>query len=622
VIPTKKATKSLLTVVLAFILLLVNANIAFAIEIAYPGVKMSNPSLSDASAVITINFEDYFDMDEFNDYLVEQLKVTDCNSSNSYGYIDISHFNIPYSEQMSEELSTLIWYNSPELFRIYSLGLGRSSSTNTYTQLIFREYYSKEQYAEMHTEMVEAGEKLLAGIKGNEKLSDVDKALLLHDRIAITCQYDYDTYLNDYSNMPQSSYNAYGVLVLHDAVCMGYTLAYDYLLGEVGIKSDYCRSELLNHAWNIVYIDDKPYHVDVTWDDPTWDMSGRVKHTNFLRSTDGIKETDHHDNGTVDYITTPTDTTYDDYYWQDSITAFQLVDDEIYFFNTTEKTLYKLNNENGTDAESLLKIPGIWLGGAGKSQVMLVSDNENLYYSTPDTIYKYDIETKESTELYKVDLSTFAQYSCIYGLEYSDCKLTYVISVDNYYTSAEKLANSYSIDHHVPGEWVTIKEPTYEEYGEKQLSCKNCNIVLETKKIDILGKQSVTILENSVLDEENSIVFTGLDICKNAEDIFEFAENVTYNITPSITLNEIDFIGTGTFIEIYENEEKIAEYKIIVNGDLNGDSICDVIDASLAELALTKNRTPTTDECFAANGMVKEEIDIDSFQYVINTALG
>ncbi len=620
----KKATKSLLTVVLAFIIFMVNANVAFAIEIAYPGVKMSNPTLYDASTT-TINFEDYFDMDEFNDYLVEQLKVTDCRSSSSYGYIDISHFNIPYSEQMTTELQTLIWYNSPELFRIYSLGFQRTTSTNTYTDLIFREYYTKEQYAEMHTEMVEAGEKLLAGIKGNEKLSDVDKALLLHDRIAITCQYDYDTYLNDYSNMPQTSYNAYGVLVLHDAVCMGYTLAYDYLLGEVGIKSDYCTSDLLNHAWNIVYIDNKPYHVDITWDDPTWDMSGRVLHKNFLRSTAGIKETNHHKNGSIDYISTPTDTTYDDYYWQDSNTAFQLVDDEIYFFNTTEKTLCKLNEENGTDAESLLEIRYNWATSAtsfyGTSFVMLISDGENLYYNIPNAIYKFDVSTATAEEYYKPDLSGFDSYNFIYGLEYTDCKITYVINSDYQYTSAEKLTNSYSVVHHIPGDWVTVKEPTYEEYGEKQLLCKNCNTLLKTEQTDMLEKPPVTILENSVLDEENSIIFTELDLCKNTEEIIEFAETITYEITPSIVLNDNEFIGTGSVITIYENKEKIAEYKIIVNGDLNGDSVCDVIDASLAELSLNDNRTPTIDECFAANGMAKEIIDIDSFQYVVNAAL-
>lgn len=618
----KKATKSIITAVLAFIIFMVNGNVAFAAEIIFPDSDIGYPELYNSNST-EINLEDYFDVKAFNDYVVEQLKIVD-GSSSTIAKINISQFNIPYSSVMEEALRNLIWYNSPELFRISGLAIDATSSY--FYQLRFYSYYTKEEYIKMHAEMIEAAEKLLTGIKDNDKLSDVDKALLLHDRIAITCQYDYDTYLYDYSNMPQTSYNAYGVFVLHDAVCMGYTLAYDYLLGEVGIKSDYCTSDLLNHAWNIVYIDDKPYHVDVTWDDPTWDMSGRVKHTNFLRSTEGIKSTKHHKNGVVDYITTPTDTTYDDYYWQSSNTAFQLVDDEIYFFNTTEKTLYKLNEENGEDAEELLKIPYNWATSAtsyyGISFVMLISDGENLYYNIPNAIYKFDVETATAEEFYKPDLSGFENYNFIYGLEYTDCKITYIIKNDYSYTSAEKLANSYSFDHHLTGDWVTIKEPTAEEYGEKQRLCKRCETVLETEQIEMLGKPPVIILENSVLDEENCIIFTELDLCKNAEDIFEFAENVTYNITPSVTLNEIDFIGTGSFIEIYKNDEKIAEYKIIVNGDLNGDSICDVIDASLAELALTKNRIPTTDECFAANGIVKEEIDIDSFQYVINTALG
>ena len=31
--------------------------------------------------------------------------------------------------------------------------------------------------------------KLLAGIKGNASLSEVEKALLIHDRLALTCSY-------------------------------------------------------------------------------------------------------------------------------------------------------------------------------------------------------------------------------------------------------------------------------------------------------------------------------------------------------------------------------------------------------------------------------------------------
>ena len=66
--------------------------------------------------------------------------------------------------------------------------------------------------------------------------------------------------------MPRSSYNAYGVLVLRDAVCMGYALAYDYLLEQVGIKTLYCSSDALNHAWNIVRLGREYYNLDSTWD--------------------------------------------------------------------------------------------------------------------------------------------------------------------------------------------------------------------------------------------------------------------------------------------------------------------------------------------------------------------
>ena len=57
------------------------------------------------------------------------------------------------------------------------------------------------------------------------------------------------------------------------------------------------------------------------------------------------------------------------------------------------------------------------------------------------------------------------------------------------------------------------------------------------------------------------------------------------------------------------------------NGDLNGDSVCDVLDVALAEICIY-NKTPSAIECYAANGMAIDEINIDSFQYVVNTALG
>ena len=50
--------------------------------------------------------------------------------------------------------------------------------------------------------------------------------------------------------------------------------------------------------------------------------------------------------------------------------------------------------------------------------------------------------------------------------------------------------------------------------------------------------------------------------------------------------------------------------------------VCDALDIALAEMSMNKNRTPSEIECYAANGMAINEINIDSFQYVVNTALG
>ena len=67
--------------------------------------------------------------------------------------------------------------------------------------------------------------------------------------------------------------------------------------------------------------------------------------------------------------------------------------------------------------------------------------------------------------------------------------------------------------------------------------------------------------------------------------------------------------------------EKIAEYTIVIDGDLDGDSVCDALDIALTEMSMNGNKVPSAIECYAANGMSADEININSFQYVVNTAL-
>jgi len=65
------------------------------------------------------------------------------------------------------------------------------------------------------------------------------------------------------------SRTAYGALANGKAVCQGYSLAYKLLLRRAGVPVVYVGSDSMQHAWNMVQMENNGwYHVDVTWDDP------------------------------------------------------------------------------------------------------------------------------------------------------------------------------------------------------------------------------------------------------------------------------------------------------------------------------------------------------------------
>lgn len=618
----KKVLKSLTTVILAFIIIMVNANVAFAAELFYPALHLASPEYYNSTPVSLSSLEEDFDTDVFVDYLIEQLKIVDCTErifptrADLFGRIDISQFNISASDERWKELTSFLWYNSPELFRLNTLSY--YSGNGIITELIFAENYSKENYATMLEQMYNSAEFLLEDLKGNTSLTDVEKALILHDRIALWCEYDNDNYLAGAT--PKSSHNAYGVLVLKDAVCQGYALAYDYLLEQIGIKSEYCSSKELNHAWNIVYIDDKPYHVDVTHDDPVYDISGRVTHTNFLRSTEGIKSTGSHTAN--DFNSTPVDTTYDNYFWQNYNTAFTLLDNKIYIIDSANKNLLLLKTSDGSETEVLKNLPYTWVPRKDSyypnSYSKLYSDGEFLYYNSPDTVFKYNPETNTEEEFFKPDLTIYDDYYWIYGLNANNCKITCEIFNTPNFDDTVKAKFTQSTPFHKKGEWITTKEPTTEEYGELQLLCYRCSEILETKQIPPV---LFTATENSVVDKENSVVFSSASACETIEEIIKLSDNTTYTVSPSISSDKLQILGTGSIITIYKDGEKISEHTIIIKGDLNGDSVCDVLDVASAELCRSNNKIPSANECYAANGTASESININALQSVVNTAL-
>ena len=124
----------------------------------------------------------------------------------------------------------------------------------------------------------------------SDEMTDYKKELSVHDYIIYNCEYHLST------KYKEDEHNAYGALVDRKAVCDGYARAADLLLKICGIETKIvygmCSEDLAvfgsedyeeNHAWNLVKIDGKWYHIDITWDDGdhTMTMDEFMKHQYF-----------------------------------------------------------------------------------------------------------------------------------------------------------------------------------------------------------------------------------------------------------------------------------------------------------------------------------------------------
>lgn len=128
-----------------------------------------------------------------------------------------------------------------------------------------------------------------------EGMTDLDKLLLAHDYIVDNNAYylTYDANGNKYYG-DGYSFNAYGILVNKQGVCQGLSYAYPCILKALGYPVEnirQIRSNEMEHMWNFVKLDDKWYHVDLTWDDPTYRPSDGGKYD----MTDESLQHEHHD---------------------------------------------------------------------------------------------------------------------------------------------------------------------------------------------------------------------------------------------------------------------------------------------------------------------------------------
>lgn len=112
----------------------------------------------------------------------------------------------------------------------------------------------KKTYAELK----KANKKLNLG-----GLSDYKKVKRINDYLCDTIEYSKST------PFTYDDYTVYGAICKGVCVCEGYAKAAKYLLDKNGVESYYVVGDTSGgpHAWNLVKVDGKWYHLDTTWND-------------------------------------------------------------------------------------------------------------------------------------------------------------------------------------------------------------------------------------------------------------------------------------------------------------------------------------------------------------------
>ncbi len=155
-----------------------------------------------------------------------------------------------------------------------SYGLNGSPGNYTFTlKITYRE--TKEQ-----TEYVMKQAKAIVSSITQAGMDDHEKVKAIHDYVVKHISYDTS----------YKAYTAYEALVNRSAVCQGYALLTYQLLKEAGIENHFVvgTGDGQPHAWNLVKIENKWYHLDTTFDDPVPDEQGRVTYSYFNLSDEQI----------------------------------------------------------------------------------------------------------------------------------------------------------------------------------------------------------------------------------------------------------------------------------------------------------------------------------------------
>jgi hypothetical protein len=236
------------------------------------------------NVLATDNMYNYTEMRQECKELIEDTLYDLLDNGLTSEKVDISQYNIQKDDGLTEilkdiESENLLIYEAyggiKYYFSAYSNSEFYKSVTITVTDTKVANY--QRRYEKLNRIIDKMVDKYTT-----DGMSDYQLAMALHDALINRVSYGYN------ETLEYNAATAYGALVNKVALCEGYAKAYKLLLEAVDMDCIVVSNG--EHAWNMVKIGKKWYHVDTTWDD----TGSSVKHTYFLLSDKNISKYEIH----------------------------------------------------------------------------------------------------------------------------------------------------------------------------------------------------------------------------------------------------------------------------------------------------------------------------------------
>ena len=304
--------------------------------------------------------------------------------------IDIDDLQI---DRSLYNINSLIYF-SPYLSNGIDIACYYSLSVNQYTMIKITNSMTPTQTKAYIASVDAELDEILSQI--NSTMSDEQKALVIHDYLVYEYEYDYDNLTA--GTLPEDSYRSGGLIMNRTGVCQAYAYAFYYLMSKFNIECYVTSSDSMNHAWNIIKIQDAYYHVDCTFDDPVRDRLGQVEHNYFLCSDTVIQDENHEHNGwNLTNLKCDSDK-YDSAYWINVSSKICFDGETAYYLRGNADSyggsiIARNNNAETTLVANVGKWtvfnqPGYFFYGAFSG---LYLKDKALYYNTATQIRKYSL---------------------------------------------------------------------------------------------------------------------------------------------------------------------------------------------------------------------------------------